>query len=518
MPSKRKKKNVSSSIKNNSTTADASTNNTNTKKKKKSLILLLSMMKLILFVLTFGIVFFPILWPYGVAQPRRLDERPNNHVSNIDKSNDSLRFHSGRLQKIIERIDDDDDAIQQRRYLKGPETIVFDESGIMYALTEEGFLVSLTDFVEEEEKNNDDTVTKRTTTPSIITAKVTVVADLGVGRPLGGKFTQDGNTLYIADAHLGLIRVSKKNTKNTTKKKKSTTTNNKKNGDDKDLLFKNVELVASRVYDKDEEKWTPIRFADDVTIGPKTGMVYFSDATDIAPERKDKQQYFVWDVLHASKLDFCRGTPTGRLLQYDPSTEEITILARNIHFANGITVGDAEETFLLLASTFGNRPILKYDIQTQTILKEEKDNHNNNEKEEDNPLLWTGFPDGVDCGADSSSTTTKSKEKKNYRCFVAIPAYIQPLLKFILTMPHPLDMWIRSLIMALPPWLAPVTKPYGGIVELNTKNHHQIQTIYQDPMGDDISTIAGVTMHNQHLYLGSYQHDSIGVFSLEGNK
>jgi sugar lactone lactonase YvrE len=95
--------------------------------------------------------------------------------------------------------------------------------------------------VEFEEK--DDGVT--------ITAKSKVVADLGMGRPLGGRFDAQG-TLYIADAHLGLTRLK-----------------NPGSGSSK------VELVASRVFD--QEQWTPILYANDVAVGPNTGMVYFTD-------------------------------------------------------------------------------------------------------------------------------------------------------------------------------------------------------------------------------------------------
>lgn len=74
------------------------------------------------------------------------------------------------------------------------------------------------------------------------------VADLGMGRPLGGCFTNN-NTLYIADAHLGLTRLSSPGAK--------------------------VELVASRVMDQGQ--WTQILYANDVVVGPKTGRVYFTD-------------------------------------------------------------------------------------------------------------------------------------------------------------------------------------------------------------------------------------------------
>jgi sugar lactone lactonase YvrE len=138
----------------------------------------------------------------------------------------------GKVKKIYERLEQG-----QKRLMTGPETIVFGNDGTMYSLTEEGFLVSLSEFEEK-----DDGVT--------ITAKSKVVADLGMGRPLGGRFDAQ-DTLYLADAHLGLTRL------------KSPGSGSK------------VELVASRVFD--EGKWTQIMYANDVAIGPTTGLVYFTD-------------------------------------------------------------------------------------------------------------------------------------------------------------------------------------------------------------------------------------------------
>jgi GH18 family chitinase len=90
------------------------------------------------------------------------------------------------MQKTFERIEQGDEG-----HLKGPETVMFGEDGTIYIMNdEEGFLVSITDFVDQK-----DGIT--------ITAKTNIVADLGMGGLLGGQFAED-NTLYIADAHLGL--------------------------------------------------------------------------------------------------------------------------------------------------------------------------------------------------------------------------------------------------------------------------------------------------------------------------
>jgi sugar lactone lactonase YvrE len=61
--------------------------------------------------------------------------------------------------------------------------------------------------------------------------------------------------------------------------------------------------------------------------------------------------------MYASTVEGARG-PSGRLLQYDPSTDEVAVLARGLWFANGVAV-DKEENYLVFVETFKLR-IAKY--------------------------------------------------------------------------------------------------------------------------------------------------------------
>lgn len=124
--------------------------------------------------------------------------------------------------------------------MKGTETIFFDDNGTMYATNENGKLISITDIHTDSEGTT--------------SAKATVVKNLGTGRPLAGKFL--GDTLYVADAALGLTRV--KNVSDPSSK---------------------VEIVASSVIVDGKE--SRITFADDVAVAPNTGMVYFTDGMSI---------------------------------------------------------------------------------------------------------------------------------------------------------------------------------------------------------------------------------------------
>jgi len=155
-----------------------------------------------------------------------------------------------------------------------PETVIFDGDGTMYVMNENAKLVSLTDF-EPSGGNDDDS--------RVVTARATEVADLGIGRPLGGKF-DGGGCLYFADAVLGLARVC-----------------NLPKGGIPTVPPTSprpvVELIASRVK-LDDGSWSPIRYADDVDVGPRTGHVYFTDASNVRPDRDPATGGKTWDIMY----------------------------------------------------------------------------------------------------------------------------------------------------------------------------------------------------------------------------
>ena len=373
------------------------------------------------------------IFPYGPA----VVTFPTYHAA-VNASNDLLRFRHNKTQKIVT------DSNTQ-----GPETIVFGNDGTMYVLSEDAYLVK----VDPDQISPD---------ARYINSTTTIIADLGMGRPLGGKFTPKGNTLYMCDAVLGLTRIR----------------------DVKDLRKSKLEIVTRTVVDGNGTV-SPIEYADDVVIGPKTGKVYFTDATDIAPQRKYPSD--PWDTLFASKLDCARGKAAGRLLQYDPRTDLTTILATDFKFPNGIGI-DKDETYLVFAETFGVN-LWKYNLidGTMEILIASKD--------------LPGYLDGVDC-----SWTTGL-------CYSVMISAIVPMHLFLNSVPIQVSQLLRNMILLLPKWLAPPVKKFGGVVEVNpsTKEFR----LLLDPTGEDISALTGVTAYKDKLYLGSLSNKYIGVYNLQ---
>ncbi|KAG7356114.1 strictosidine synthase related protein [Nitzschia inconspicua] len=386
------------------------------------------------------------LFPYGV--PQRITDRPT--FGRVDASNDSLRLKHGKLRKIYERRIDH----TAPRLLSSPETVFFGPDGTMYTATDQGHLISLTDW--KYESNH------------IITAKTTLVKSLGPGRPLGAKFTSDGSTIYFADALLGLLRLRHPH-----------------NPESK------VEIVASTVVDTNGQS-TPIMLADDLTIGPVSGKIYFTDASTVPPPRNGDMTY---DPMYASKVDALKAAPSGRLLEYDPSTDTVRILATDLWFANGVGV-DQDEQYLVFAETF-RLGLAKYYLKGKQKGEIE--------------YIVRGSPspayfDGVDCAWKGVTATTS-------HCFAANPSSVILAARILLSLPHPIDWILRTLLIMLPKEWLPKTTHYGGITVVDPTTSSYIALI-QDPTGEDVGHITGVTIHDNKVFLGSLENNYIGVYDL----
>jgi sugar lactone lactonase YvrE len=121
------------------------------------------------------------------------------------------------------------------------------------------------------------------------------------GRPLGVTFDASGDTLYVADAKLGLLSVDRAGS---------------------------VTVLANAA---DGE---PATFADNLDVAGD-GTVWFS-----APTREH--------TLEQVTLDVWDSRPSGRLLRYDPQTKTASVKLDNLFYANGIALAQ-DESFVLVA-------------------------------------------------------------------------------------------------------------------------------------------------------------------------
>ena len=123
------------------------------------------------------------------------------------------------------------------------------------------------------------------------------------GRPLGLKFDSQGN-LIVADAYEGLLSID------TTGEITTLTT---------------------------ECDSLPFLLTDDLDIS-SDGIIYFSDASSVNNLANNGDDW---------------GEPNGRLLAYDPQTNETSLLLDSLYFANGVALAPDESYVLVNESSLG---------------------------------------------------------------------------------------------------------------------------------------------------------------------
>ncbi|KAG2613235.1 protein STRICTOSIDINE SYNTHASE-LIKE 10-like [Panicum virgatum] len=143
-----------------------------------------------------------------------------------------------------------------------------------------------------------------------------VATESSCGRPLGLRFHVDSGNLYIADAYMGLMRVGP-------------------NGGEATVLAK-------------EAGGAPLRFTNGVDIDQVTGDVYFTDSSTTYTRAQHQ-------------MVTTTGDSTGRIMKYDPRTNQVTVLQSGVTYPNGIAVS-ADRTHLIVALT-GPCQLMRYWIR-----------------------------------------------------------------------------------------------------------------------------------------------------------
>lgn len=284
------------------------------------------------------------------------------------------------------------------------------------------------------------------------------------GRPLGLIFDRDGS-LIVADAIKGLLSINK-------------------SGD--------VKLLT------DAADGVKFGCLNDLDVGAD-GTIYFTEASNKFP-----MSQHVNDLLEHQ--------PNGRLLAWDPKTQQTRTLLRDIYFANGVAVSP-DQTFVLVVET-GTYRVRRVWLagpkqgQADVFI--------------DN---LPGFPDGISTSmpdslratgssrATESSVATNSSNRKdlsferNGRFWLALVTPRQSLFDRLL--PHP---FLRKVVYRLPKFLQPAPQHYSFVLALDSQGH-VIENL-QNGSADCYSQIANVVEHNGTLYFGSIGEDSIGRFPL----
>ena len=249
------------------------------------------------------------------------------------------------------------------------------------------------------------------------------------GRPLG--LRPDGQSgLWIADSMVGLLHMDA-------------------NGD--------ITLLATDL------DGVPLRFVDDLDVD-SNGRIWFSDAS----QRFDYTQV---------ALDFFEGSRTGRLLRYDPATQQTDVMMDGLFFANGVTLGPNEDYVLVNETGMGRVHRL--------WLKGEKAGQQDVFIDE-----LPGTPDNIRFDGENTF-------------WIAMPS-LRASLDSLATLPR-----LRALLSYMPiPWLEAAAQPASFVIGVNLKGEviHNLQD-----QGNAFHYITGVTPCGDTLYLGSLETESIGI-------
>ena len=266
---------------------------------------------------------------------------------------------------------------------------------------------------------------------------LTVWAETG-GRPLGMEFGPDG-TLWVADAYRGLLSISP------------------------------AGAVSVRAT---EAAGVPILYADDVDIAPD-GRVYFSDAsTHFGAEANG-------GTLPASVLDLIEHGASGRVLRYDPATDQTDVFADGLQFANGIAV--SHDGALLMVVETGNYRVLSYEIDNPSappVVEVEN---------------LPGFPDNI------------NNTPGGYWLGLVSPR--NALMDKLSGLP-----FLRKVVLRLPDAIKPAPTRHGMIIRLDEGGH--VIGTWQDPSGAYALTTGAVSLPDGRVAVTSLTESRLGILTL----
>ena len=264
------------------------------------------------------------------------------------------------------------------------------------------------------------------------------------GRALGFDFDAAGN-LIVADAHKGLLSINPAGEIN--------------------VLADSVEGHA-------------IRFADAVVVAAN-GKMYFSDAsTRFAADGGVLGS----ELQDPSFRDIMEQSATGRLLEFNPDTGTVRLVARGFSFANGVALS-SDETMLFVAET-GRYRVWEIAVTADKLDIARAD-----------PLARVlmdnlpGFPDNLMRGVDG-------------KIWLGFPASRDPALDALSDKP-----FLRKLVFRLPGFLLPPRQPYGHAIAFTEDG--KVVADLQDPTGA-FPRVTGITETADRLYVHTLNHNGLG--------
>lgn len=266
------------------------------------------------------------------------------------------------------------------------------------------------------------------------------------GRPLGMDFDRDGR-LVIADAMKGLLVAAADGS---------------------------VTVLADHVGSD------PISYADAVVVADN-GRMYFTDAT----RRFSPVELGTFD---AALLDVMEHSCTGRVLEYQPATQQVRVVIDGLCFPNGVALS-GDQAKLFIAET-GEYRIWKVDVDADALDARAAARDPVNAQAMVVLANLPGFPDNLTRGANGRLWTGLTKPRSD-------------VIDRLSDRP-----WLRAMSLRLPKSLWPVPPAYAHVLAFDEDG--RVVADLQDPSGR-LPETSGVTEREGDLYVQSLHADALGV-------
>ncbi|OMP08476.1 Six-bladed beta-propeller, TolB-like protein [Corchorus olitorius] len=262
------------------------------------------------------------------------------------------------------------------------------------------------------------------------------------GRPLGLRFDNKTGDLYIADAYFGFQVVGP------------------------------AGGLATQLTTEAEGQ--PLFFTNDMDIDDLDDVIYFTDTSTTFRRRQ-----FLPSIVLQDK--------TGRLLKYNRSSKEVTVLLRDLAFANGVALSK-DRSFVLVAES-SNCQILRLWL------------HGPNAGNVDVFSELPGFPDNI-----------RRNEKGEF--WVALHAKKGLVAKLVLS-----HRWFGNTFLKLPLSFKQLHslfiggKPHATAIKLSENG--EILQVLEDTEGKTMRLISEVEEKDGKLWIGSVMMPFVGIYNLQ---
>ncbi|OWM85467.1 protein STRICTOSIDINE SYNTHASE-LIKE 10 [Punica granatum] len=259
------------------------------------------------------------------------------------------------------------------------------------------------------------------------------------GRPLGLRFDKKTGDLYIADAYFGLLVVGSAGG-----------------------------LAAPVVTEAESHSF---HFTNDMDIDEFEDVIYLTDSSTRFYRRQ-----FMSSILS--------GDRTGKLMKYDKSSKQLTVLLRDLAFANGVALSK-DRSFVLVAESTSCR-ITRLWLQGPNAGKS------------DTFAELPGFPDNIRRNPDGEFWVALHSKKGTFARWALSNTFIgNLLLKFPLSFRQLHSMFVG--------------RPHATILRLNEEG--EVLEVLEDVEAKGLRFPSEVEERDGKLWIGSVMTPFIGIYN-----